>query len=58
MQHERRHDWPTSRWEYAGAEGLRSVRGEIFLQRVRGDLLVRKREAGPEYAEQAPRTLL
>jgi hypothetical protein len=50
MQHERRHDWPASRWEYAGAEGLRGVRGEVFLQRVRRNLLVREREAGPEYA--------
>ena len=51
MQHERRHDWPASRWENAGAEGLRGVRGEVFLQRVRRNLLVREREAGPEYAE-------
>jgi hypothetical protein len=48
--YERRHDWPASRWEYAGAEGLRGVRGEVFLQRVRRNLLVREREAGPEYA--------
>jgi hypothetical protein len=40
MQHERRHNWPTSRWECAGAEGLRSVRGEVLLQRVRRNLLV------------------
>jgi hypothetical protein len=57
MQHERRHDWLASRWEYAGAEGLRGVWGAVFLQRVRRNLLVRRREAGPEYAEQAPRTV-